>query len=211
MARNDLPGVDVPGHAAPADLADPETTGSLVAQVEQELGPITLLVNNAAYVRLGRIEEVPEEDFWRVVDVNLSAAFFLAQACAPAMQRLGFGRIVTLSSEWGQIGWPEATAYCASKAGLISLTKALARGLGPSGITANAIAPSVVATSGLAIDAEHAGTSLEALHREYIRRIPLGRLGLPCEIAALVAFLASNDASSLTGQVLSPNGGSTIA
>ena len=211
VARNELEGIQTRGYTATADIGDPHAIAELVAQVERDLGPITLLVNNAAHVRLGRIEDVTEDEFWRVIDVNLSGAFFLAQACAPSMQRHRFGRIINMSSEWGQIGWPEATAYCASKAGLISLTKALARALGPFGITANAIAPSVVDTRGLAIDAEHAGTTLEALHAEYVRRIPLGRLAAPEEIAALVGLLASDAAGSTTGQVLCPNGGSTIA
>lgn len=211
VARNELPAVRTRAYRAAADVSDPKQVRDMVARVERDRGPISLLVNNAAYARFGRIEDVSEDDFWRMIDVNLSGAFYCAQACASSMQRLGSGRIVNMSSEWGQIGWPEATAYSASKAGIISLTKALARALSPFGITANAIAPSVVDTSGLQIDADHASTSLERLHARYIERIPLNRLASPGEIAGLVAFLATDAASSLTGQVLSPNGGSTIA
>jgi len=209
VARNDLPDVKVDGYSAPADVADPEQVHAMVARVEDDLGPIKLLVNNAATVVLGSIGDVSEQDFWRMIDVNLSGAFHCAQACAPAMQQRGFGRIVSMSSEWGQIGWPDATGYAASKAGIISLTKALARALGPSGITANAIAPSVVDTPALRIDAAHVGISLDEMRRRYAEQIPLGRIAQPAEIASLVAFLASEAAGTITGQVICPNGGTT--
>lgn len=181
----------------------------MVERVQEELGPITLLVNNAAAAAFGPIEDLSERDFWRIVDVNLGGAFYCVQACVPAMARLGSGRIVSMSSEWGQIGWPQASAYCASKAGLISLTKALARALGPNGITANAIAPSVIDTPGLQIDADHHAISLDEMKRRYAAQIPLRRLGTPAEIASLITFLASEAARTITGQLICPNGGTT--
>ncbi len=190
-------------------MADPAAVDAMVGRIEADVGPVTLLVNNAAAAVFGSISKLPAEDFWRVVDVNLGGAFYCAQACAPAMIRSGAGRIVTMSSEWGQIGWPDATAYCASKAGLISLTKALARALGPSNVTANAIAPSVVDTPGLEIDADHHGISLAEMKRRYAAQIPLRRLATPAEIASLVAFLASAAAGTITGQLICPNGGTT--
>ena len=126
------------------------------------------------------------------------------------MAQAGWGRIVALSSEWGQVGWPRASAYSASKAGVISLTKALARQLGPSGITVNAIAPGVIDTPQLRIDAADLGRSLDETRRLYASSTPLGRIGRPEEVAATVAFLASDEAGSLTGQVLAPNGGTTL-
>ena len=135
VARNDLPGVSVAGHPAPADVSDPDAVNAMVRGVSDGLGPVSLLVANAAHMVLGPIEQMPESDFWRVVDTNLGGYFACARACAPAMAQAGWGRIVALSSEWGQVGWPRASAYSASKAGVISLTKALARQLGPSGIT----------------------------------------------------------------------------
>lgn len=206
VARNDLPGRDV---GFPTDVSSPEQVRSMVARVEEQLGPVSLLVNNAATISMGLIEDVPEPEFWRIIDTNLYGSFLCAQACAPRMREHGWGRIVSMTSEWGQIGWPRATAYSASKAGIISLTKALARELGPYGITANAIAPSVVDTDGLIVDAQDAGVSLEEIKRRYAEQIPLGRLGEPSEIAALVSFLASDAAEALTGQVLAPNGGTT--
>src|SRR5258708_30323050 len=151
VARNELPGVGVNGHPAPADGADPAQVAEMVERVEEELGPVALLVNNAAAAAFGAIDELPERDFWQIIDVNLGGAFFCAQACTRSMVQRGFGRIITLSSEWGQIGWVDATAYCASKTGLISLTKALARPLRPSGITVNPLAPSGVDTPRLPI------------------------------------------------------------
>ncbi len=206
VARNDLPGTDV---GFPADVSSPEQVRFMATRVEEQLGPVSLLVNNAATISMGLIEDVPEPEFWRIIDTNLYGSFLCAQACAPGMREHGWGRIVSMTSEWGQIGWPRATAYSASKAGIISLTKALARELGPYGITANAIAPSVVDTDGLIVDAQDAGVSLEEIKRRYAEQIPLGRLGEPREIAALVSFLASDAAETLTGQVLAPNGGTT--
>lgn len=209
VARNELPGVAVDSHPAPADVADPVQVAEMVERVEEELGPVALLVNNAAAAAFGAIDQLPERDFWQIIDVNLGGAFFCAQACARSMVQHGFGRIITLSSEWGQIGWADATAYCASKAGLISLTKALARALGPSGITVNAIAPSVVDTPGLQIDADHNGITLGEMRRRYMTQIPLQRLARPAEIASLIAFLASDAAATITGQLICPNGGTT--
>lgn len=206
VARNDLPDRDV---AFGADVSSPAQVGAMVARIERELGPVDLVVNNAAAVSMGPIEEVPEAEFWRMIDTNLYGSFLCAQACVPGMRDRGWGRIVSMSSEWGQIGWPRATAYSASKAGIISLTKALARELGPHGITVNAIAPSVVDTPGLIVDARDAGVTLEEIKRRYAEQIPLRRLGEPREIAALVAFLASDAAATLTGQVIAPNGGTT--
>ena len=154
VARNDLPGHEVD---FPADVSKPDQVRAMVASVAKQLDSVSLLVNNAATVSMGPIEEVPASEFWRIIDTNLFGAFLCAQACAPAMRNSGWGRIVSMTSEWGQIGWPRATAYSASKGGIISLTKALARELGPFGITANAIAPSVVETDGLIVDAQDAG------------------------------------------------------
>lgn len=206
VARNDLPGSDV---ACPADVSSRDQVRSMVASIEDRLGWVSLLVNNAATISMGPIEDVSEDEFWRILDTNLYGPFLCAQACAPSMRAHRWGRIVSMSSEWGQIGWPRATAYSASKAGIISLTKALARELGPDGITANAIAPSVVDTAGLIVDARDAGVTLDEIKRRYAEVIPLRRLGLPAEIAALVSFLASDAAATLTGQVLAPNGGTT--
>jgi 2-hydroxycyclohexanecarboxyl-CoA dehydrogenase len=209
VAHNDLPGRTVRGHPAPADVSDPRAVDAMVERIAAELAPVSLLVSNAAAMVMGAIERVGQADFWQVVDTNLGGYFNCARACAPAMVEAGWGRIVAISSEWGQIGWPRATAYSASKAGMISMTKALARQLGPSGITVNAIAPGVIDTPQLAVDAADLGLSLDDTRRHYAAQTPMGRIGRPEEVAAAVAFLASDAAGSLTGQVLAPNGGTT--
>jgi NAD(P)-dependent dehydrogenase (short-subunit alcohol dehydrogenase family) len=210
VARNHLPGQEVRGHGFAADVSDPAAVNAMVERIAAELGAVSLLVSNAAAMVMGAIERVPDTDFWRVVDTNLGGYFNCARACAPAMAGAGWGRIVAISSEWGQTGWPRATAYSASKAGMISMTKALARQLGPSGITANAIAPGVIDTPQLEVDANDAGVTLDEIKRRYASAAPLGRIGDPREVAMAVAFLASDGAGSLTGQVLAPNGGTTL-
>jgi NAD(P)-dependent dehydrogenase (short-subunit alcohol dehydrogenase family) len=125
------------------------------------------------------------------------------------MRSRGTGRIVIIASEFGVVGWINATAYAASKAGLISLTKTLGRELGPEGILVNAIAPGIMDTPQLDVDAADAGVSPEEIRRRYADESPIGRIGRPEEIAATVAFLAGDGATALTGQILQPNGGTT--
>jgi NAD(P)-dependent dehydrogenase (short-subunit alcohol dehydrogenase family) len=116
---------------------------------------------------------------------------------------------VLVSSEWGVTGWPDATAYAASKAGMISLTKTLGRELAPKGVVVNAVAPGVVDTPQLEVDAVAAGLSREAMVEQYAREIPLRRVGRPDEIAAAVALLADFRMAALVGQVVQVNGGAT--
>lgn len=209
VARNHLPGQRVDGHAAPADVSDPAQVAAMVSDVAARLGPVEVLVANAAAMVMGAVDDVPESAFWRVVHTNLSGAFWCIRACLPHMLASRFGRIVSVSSEWGQTGWPRASAYSASKAGLISLTRALARELGPAGITVNAVAPGVIDTPQLEVDAEDAGMPLERMKAQYAEAVPLGRIGGPADVAAAVAHLISDGAATITGQVLAVNGGTT--
>jgi NAD(P)-dependent dehydrogenase (short-subunit alcohol dehydrogenase family) len=153
--------------------------------------------------------EHSEADWWRVVDTNLSGTFHLVQAVLPGMRTLGRGRVVVIASEWGVTGWPNATAYAASKAGLIALTKTLGRELGPAGILVNAIAPGVTDTPQLRVDADDAGIDLATMHARYAAGIPLGRIGRPGEIASAVALLADPAVGAFVGQTIQINGGST--
>jgi NAD(P)-dependent dehydrogenase (short-subunit alcohol dehydrogenase family) len=125
------------------------------------------------------------------------------------MRERGFGRIVVTASEWGVIGWPNATAYAASKGGLISLVKSAARALGPHGVAVNAIAPGITDTPQLQVDADDAGITLAEMVDRYALDVPLGRVGRPEDIAEVVAFLCGDAAIALVGQVLQPNGGTT--
>jgi NAD(P)-dependent dehydrogenase (short-subunit alcohol dehydrogenase family) len=208
VARNHLPGQTVDGHSAPADVSDPRQVEAMVQDVTGRLGPVEVLVANAAHMVMGAIDEVSERDFWTVVDTNLTGAFTCIRACLPHMRRAGFGRIVSVTSEWGQTGWPRATAYSASKAGLISMTRALARELGPDGITVNAVAPGVIDTPQLQVDADDAGVPLTDIKQRYAAGIPLGRIGTPAEVARTIAHLIA-EAATTTGQVLAVNGGTT--
>jgi NAD(P)-dependent dehydrogenase (short-subunit alcohol dehydrogenase family) len=207
VARNHLPGQTVPGYSAPADVADPAAVDGMVARVGADLGPVSVLVCNAAHMVMGAIDEVGADAFWRVLDTNLTGTFNCIRACAPAMRAAGWGRIVTVSSGWGVTGYPRASAYSASKAGIISLTKAVARELGPHGVTANALTPGVIDTPQLEIDAADAGVSAEEIRARYAARAPLGRIGRPEEVAALVAHLCTDAAGTITGQVIGVDGG----
>ncbi|MFB7494509.1 SDR family NAD(P)-dependent oxidoreductase [Streptomyces sp. NPDC056161] len=197
------------GVPAPADMADREEVRALVDGLHREIGDIDVLVCNAAYMTMGGFTGHDEDDWWRVVDTNLSGTFHLVQAVLPGMRRRGRGRIVVLASEWGVTGWPEAGAYAASKAGLISLVKSLGRELAPEGIVVNAVAPGVVDTPQLQVDARAAGLPLDAMHRRYADGIPLGRIGRPEEIASAVALLADFRIGSFVGQTIQINGGTT--
>ncbi len=201
----------VGGPAVPGDIAAPAAAGELVAEVVRAAGPPAVLVANAAAMAMSPFLDQKPADWWRQVEVNLSGHFRLVQAVLPGMRALGGGRIVVIASEWGVIGQANATAYAASKAGLIALTKGLARELGPQGVAANAVAPSYVDTEQLRVDAEDAGIGLEELRSRYRERMPVGRLATPEDIAATVSFLASPGAGAFTGQVLQPNGGTTRA
>jgi NAD(P)-dependent dehydrogenase (short-subunit alcohol dehydrogenase family) len=191
------------GIAAPADVSDRQQVRDMVART----GPVDILVCNAAYMTMSPFYEHPPQDWWKVVDTNLTGTFHLIQAVLPGMRGRGGGRVVIVSSYWGVSGWPNATAYAASKAGLIALTKTLGRELAPEGIIVNAVAPGVIATPQLEVDAKDAGISLDEVQRRYAEHIPLGRIGRPEEIADAVAFLAGQEVGAMVGQVLQVNGG----
>jgi NAD(P)-dependent dehydrogenase (short-subunit alcohol dehydrogenase family) len=191
------------GITAPADVSDRQQVRDMVART----GPVDILVCNAAYMTMSPFLEHPPQDWWKVVDTNLTGTFHLIQAVLPGMRGRGGGRVVIVSSYWGVSGWPNATAYAASKAGLIALTKTLGRELAPEGIIVNAVAPGVIATPQLEVDAKDAGVSLDEVQRRYAEHIPLGRIGRPEEIADAVAFLAGQEVGAMVGQVLQVNGG----
>jgi NAD(P)-dependent dehydrogenase (short-subunit alcohol dehydrogenase family) len=197
------------GVTAVGDVSDPGAVEEMVARTEGSVGLIGLLVANAAYMSIGSLLEQDEADWWRQIDTNLSGTFYVVRSVLPGMRRLGGGRIVIISSEWGVIGWPNATAYAASKAGLISFGKTLGRELAPENIITNVIAPGVVDTPQLENDARDAGVSAQEIRARYAAETPLGRIGRPEEVAATVAFLARNESAALVGQIVQPNGGTT--
>jgi 2-hydroxycyclohexanecarboxyl-CoA dehydrogenase len=197
------------GLAFVADISDPVAGPAMVAAVASQVGPVEVLVANAAAMSMSPFLESKPDQWWRQIDVNLSGHFRIIQAVIPGMRVLGHGRIVIVSSGWGVIGHPNATAYAASKAGLIALTKGLGRELGPQGILTNAIAPSFIDTAQLQVDASDAGLTLDEMRRVYAEQIPVRRLASPDDIAAAVAFLAGPGSSAIVGQILQPSGGVT--
>lgn len=182
-----------------ADLTDPAQVRGLVV-ASTALGQPQILVNNAAISLTTLLQETTLEAWEQVFRINLTAPFLCTQAVLPYMLRCGTGRIVNISSVWGMVGGSHEVAYSASKSGLIGFTKALAKELGPSGVTVNAVAPGAVETSMLdGLTAEEQNNLSAA--------IPVGRFGQPQEVASAVVYLASPASAYMTGQVLSPNGG----
>jgi NAD(P)-dependent dehydrogenase (short-subunit alcohol dehydrogenase family) len=197
------------GLAVPADISDPVAGPAVVATVARRLGPVQVLVANAAAMAMSPFLESKPDEWWHQVEVNLSGHFRMIQAVIPGMRARRYGRIIIIASGWGVIGHPNATAYAASKAGLIALTKGLGRELGPQGILTNAIAPSYIDTEQLRVDAADAGITLEEMRQRYRLLIPVRQLASPDDIAGAVAFLAGPGSGAVIGQVLQPNGGVT--
>jgi NAD(P)-dependent dehydrogenase (short-subunit alcohol dehydrogenase family) len=197
------------GQAVAADISAEGAGATVVAEVERTLGPIDVLVANAAAMQMGPFVEADPDTWWHQIDVNLSGHFRLIQAVVPRMRERGGGRIVIIASGWGVIGHPNATAYAASKAGLIALTKGLGRELGPDGILTNAVAPAYIDTPQLQVDADDLGISLDQMRAQYAELIPTRRLQTPEEVAGAVSFLSGPASGGLVGQILQPNGGIT--
>jgi len=186
--------------ALAGDVSTPAGAQALVDGVEQDVGEIDVLVNNAGITRDNLIMKLSEDDWRQVIDTNLAGAFFTCRAVARPMLKRRRGAIVNMSSVVGVHGNPGQTNYAASKAGLIGLTKALAKELGGRGIRVNAIAPGYIET-------ELTDALPEEARAEILRSTPLRRLGRPADVAAAVRFLASDAAAFVTGDVLAVDGG----
>jgi NAD(P)-dependent dehydrogenase (short-subunit alcohol dehydrogenase family) len=200
---------EIGGVTAPGDVSAPDECVRIADEVARVAGRLDVLVANHAYMTMSALLDHDESDWWKVVDTNLGGTFFLAQAVLPHMRAAGSGRIVVITSEWGVTGWPHATAYAAAKSGLVSLVKTLGRELAPEHIIVNAVAPGVTDTPQLQVDARAAGVDIATVHQRYAEAIPLGRIGLPDEVAAAVELLADFALEAVVGQVISCNGGST--
>jgi 3-oxoacyl-[acyl-carrier protein] reductase len=170
---------------------------------EQALGRVDVLVSNAGIAQQKLFTDITPDEWQHMLDVNLTGAFHLCQLALPGMIRRKAGRILTVSSMWGQTGGSCEVHYSAAKAGLIGLTKALAKEEGPSGITVNCVAPGVIDTDMMAA---FTAEDKAALAEE----TPVGRLGSADEVAKLLVFLAGEDAGYITGQVFGVNGGLVI-
>lgn len=185
------------------DLSDLSALKETCKRILAEEGSVQVLVNNAGIAQFSLLHEVTDEMWEAVRSVNYDAPFYLTRAFLPGMIRQKYGRILNISSMWGQVGASCEVAYSAAKAGVIGFTKALAKEVGPSGITVNCIAPGVVDTE---MNAGLSGDTRKELKEE----TPLGRLGTPLDVAKACIFLSSEDGAFITGQVLGVNGGLVI-
>jgi NAD(P)-dependent dehydrogenase (short-subunit alcohol dehydrogenase family) len=187
------------GTAVAMDVSDEAAVERGFSQVESELGPVEVLVLNAGIFIVEELEATSLASWQKTIDVNLTGAFLCARRALPWMRELGWGRVIALGSSAGKTGGSKAmAAYAASKAGIMALAKSIASEYAPYGITANALAPSLI------------DTPMVANISDLASRIPVGRLGQPQDVADVVTFLASDHASYITGEVVDVNGGFLI-
>lgn len=187
--------------AVRANVSDLSEVQAMFTQALGRFGRLDILVNNAGIIRRGSLEDHPDADWELVLAVNLKGTYYCSREAARVMKQRGYGRIVNISSVAGKVGdITSAPSYGPSKGAVNTLTKSLARELAPHGITVNAVAPH-------AIETEMSAEWSDEKRRSVLAQIPVGRLGKPEEVAAAVAFLASDEAGFITGEVLDLNGG----
>ncbi len=184
----------------PADLAKPGDADALIKAAEKQVGSIDILVHNAGITRDGLVMRMSDDDWSRVLEINLGAGFRLIRAALRGMMKKRSGRIIGISSVVAATGNPGQVNYAASKAGMIGMMKSLAREVATRGITANCIAPGFIQT-------DMTGSLGEERRKAIIATVPAGRLGTADDVASCAVFLASDEASYITGQTLHVNGG----
>ncbi|HET7850818.1 MAG TPA: 3-oxoacyl-[acyl-carrier-protein] reductase [Pseudolabrys sp.] len=187
-------------HALPCDLADKEQVEKLVPAAEQKMEKLDILVANAGITRDNLFIQLSDEDWERVIGINLTATFRLARAAVKGMMRRRFGRIIAITSVVGVTGNPGQGNYTAAKAGMIGMIKSVAAEYAKRGVTANCIAPGFIETP-------MTGKLNEKQREAILNRVPAGRLGTPDDVAAAAVYLASNEAAYVTGTTLHVNGG----
>ncbi|HEX6459506.1 MAG TPA: 3-oxoacyl-ACP reductase family protein [Thermoleophilaceae bacterium] len=199
---------DAGGIAVAIDVTDAASVTAAVERAEAELGPVEILVNNAGWDELRPFVDT-DEMFWdRVIDVNFKGCLRMTHALLPGMIERGFGRIVNIGSDAGRVGSSHESVYSGAKGGVIAFTKTIAREAARAGVTANVVCPGPTRTPLLEGMAKTGG---EKLVTSLERAVPMRRLGEPEDVAAAVAFLASERAGYITGQTLSVSGGLTMA
>jgi 3-oxoacyl-[acyl-carrier protein] reductase len=186
------------------DVTDPASIDAAIKSVEQAFGAPTVLVNNAGITRDNLLMRMKDDEWDQVLDTNLASVYRLSKACIRSMMKAKRGRIINIGSVVASTGNPGQANYCAAKAGMVGFTKALAREVGSRGITVNAVAPGF-------IDTDMTRALPEAQREALVKQIPAGRLGSPDDVAAAVVFLASPQASYITGETLHVNGGMHMA
>ena len=186
--------------AVKCDVSSSESVNEMFNEIEQKLGKVSVLVNNAGVSLWGLFDMTSDGEWKNTIDANLTGTFDCTRRAVPGMISSKYGRIINISSVWGQVGASCEAVYSASKAGIIGLTKALAKEYAPSGITVNCIAPGVIDTDMMSRFTDEEKASI-------CEDIPAGRMGSPEEIAFAVSFLADEKASYITGQTLGINGG----
>lgn len=191
------------GMLCKADVTDEKAVRDMIKAVEDAYGRIDVLVNNAGVAEQKLFTDITTDEWNCMMDTHVNAAFYTSSAVLPGMIRRKSGVIVNVSSMWGQVGASCEVHYSTAKAALIGMTKALAKEVGPSGVRVNCVAPGAVETDMMA---NFSPDDKQAIAEE----TPLCRLGKPEEIAAAIAFLVSQDAAFITGQVIAPNGGMVI-
>ena len=182
------------------NVADQASIDAVLEQIKQEFGDIDILVNNAGITRDNLLMRMKDEEWFDILQTNLSSVYHLSKAMLRTMMKKRFGRIINIGSVVGSMGNAGQTNYCAAKAGLIGFSKALAKEAASRGITVNVVAPGFIAT-------DMTDVLSEELKNNLLTQIPAGRLGEPKDIAKAVAFLASEDASYINGTTLHVNGG----
>ena len=180
--------------------ADKESIDAVLEQIKEQFGDIDILVNNAGITRDNLLMRMKDEEWFDIMQTNLTSVFHLSKAMLRSMMKKRFGRIITIGSVVGSMGNPGQSNYCAAKAGLIGFSKGLAKEVASRGITVNVVAPGFIATDMTEVLTEEQKAGI-------LGNVPAGRLGEPKDIAKAVAFLASDDAAYITGTTLHVNGG----
>lgn len=188
------------GQGMVLNVADPASIDQLLQQIKQQVGDIDILVNNAGITRDNLLMRMKDEEWFDILQTNLTSVYYLAKAVLRSMMKKRFGRIINIGSVVGSMGNPGQSNYCAAKAGVIGFSKGLAKEVASRGITVNVVAPGFIATDMTEVLSEEQKSAILA-------NVPAGRLGEASEIAKAVAFLASDDAAYITGSTLHVNGG----